>query len=531
MGFLSIITDIFDTIFRSSSPEVQKRVALKKIEGEIKAYQPQLYKNEYLSANFAELFRVLYENTKPIEEILSTTICSADLHRNGKFEYNLIMTGFSEKNQQKFEALNFENRKKEVIESDVPMHKVFEAQRRSIESLLKQMTTKEFAKIEDTLARLRQLGDVCRFNYMDVIHAFDPNYSGISSSEFSPVKPVPPEAIVSQLQDFYYLVGNLSIDQSCLRAILALCQLKTGRELSAEEKESIAGNLQKISTVFTKMLTPEIIKKILIFGKKEPAFNPQMASYGVNSLKKFLDYVMGRFNSDEEKIKSEIKDSTISLELQKLFPEQEMFELNGYNNKTNEVLRENTPYSLLWITPLQTLKTFLSVFYSEGIRNLLNNIVIEGFFNNATYKSEFSASVYACNETANAVAEFEKSFEHGEKNDRSLIEGYISDSRRDAAFLKKLASFVDNINEEAHKLLQTEVTHLFSLFKGINDLLIDSRKTKSVFVSNIKVLFSSTRNRDASGLLEQQHDSWRLFLEIMKNYVVVGELDKGNDGN
>ena len=103
MGFLSIITDIFDTIFRSSSPEVQKRVALKKIEGEIKAYQPQIYKNEYLSANFAELFRVLYENTKPIEEILSTTICSADLHRNGKFEYNLIMTGFSEKNQQKFE--------------------------------------------------------------------------------------------------------------------------------------------------------------------------------------------------------------------------------------------------------------------------------------------------------------------------------------------------------------------------------------------------------------------------------------------
>ena len=130
-----------------------------------------------------------------------------------------------------------------------------------------------------------------------------------------------------------------------------------------------------------------------------------------------------------------------------------------------------------------------------------------------------------------AVAEFEKSFEHGGKNDRSLIEGYISDSRRDVAFLKKLASFIDNVNEEAHRLLQTEVTHLFALFKGISDLLLDSKKTKSVYVSNIKVLFSSTRNRDASGLLEQQQDSWRLFLEIMKNYVVVGELDKGHDGN
>ena len=531
MGFFSVITDIFDSLFRSSSPEVQKRLALKKIENEIRAYQPQIYKNEYLSANFAELFRVLYENTKPIDEILSTTICTSDLHRNGKFEYNLIMTGFSDKQQRKFAELSFESRKKEVIDSEVPMHKVFETQRRGIESLLKQMTTKEFAKIEDTIARLRQLGDVCRFNYMDIIHAFDPDYSGIASGGFNPSRPVPPESIATPLNDLYYLAANLSIDKSCGRAIQALYQLKTGNGLSGDEKEKIMGNLQKINTIFTKMLTPEIMKKLVIFGKKDPAYTPQTASYSANALKKFFEYVMGRFNSDEEKIKAEIKDYTISFELKKLFPEQDLLDLNGYNNKTNELLRESTPYSLLWITPLQTLKTFLAIFYSEGIRNLLNNIVIEGFFNNATYKTDFSASVYACNETANAVAEFEKSFEHGGKNDRSLIEGYISDSRRDAAFLKKLASFIDNVNEEAHRLLQAEVTHLFSLFKGISDLLLDSKKTKSVFVSNIKVLFSSTRNRDASGLLEQQQDSWRLFLEIMKNYVVVGELDKGHDGN
>lgn len=531
MGFISVIIDVFDSLFRSSSPEVRKRLALKKIENEMKAYQPQIYKNEYLSANFAELFRVLYENTKPIDEILSTTICTNDLHRNGKFEYNLIMTGFSEKNQQKFADLSFENRKKEIIENNIPMHKVFEGQRRTMDALLKQMNTKEFLKIEDTIAKLRQLGDVCRFSFISVIHAFDPDYSGVSSAELGPPRPVPPEAAVSFLQDLYYLSASLSIDKSCGRAMQALYQLKTGREMTPQEKERIMGNLQKVRTVFTKMLTPDIMKKIIMFGKKDPTYSPQVASYSANALKKFFENVMGRFNSDEEKIKAEIKDYTISFELKKLFPNQELLELNGYNNRTNEVLRESTPYSLLWTTPLQTLKTFLSIYYSEGIRNLLNNIVIEGFFNNATYKTDFSACVYACNETANMIAEFEKSFDHGGKNDRSLIEGYISDSRRDNAFLKKLASFVDNMNEEAHKLLQTEVTHVFSLYKGISELLIDSKKTKSVYVSNIKVLFASTRNRDASGLLEQQQDCWRLFLEIMKNYTVVGELDKGNDGN
>lgn len=525
MGFFSAITDIFDSLFRSSSPEVRKRLDLKKIESELKLYQPQIYKNEYLAPNFGELFRVLYENTKPIDEILSTTICTSDLHRNGKFEYQLIMTGFSDANQQKFEELNFENRKKEVIDSDSPMNKVFEAQRRTIENLLKQMTTKEFAQIEDTIAKLHQIADICRFNSLNIVHAFDPDYVGYAGAEFNPAKPVPPEAIVQSVQDLYYITGNLSIDASCAKAIQALFQLKNGREPTAEEKEGLTTNLKKISSILTKILTPEILKKIIILGKKEPGFTPQTTSYSVNALKRFLDYIMGRFNSDEEKIKAEIKDYTISFELKKLFPENELLELTGYNNKTNDMLRENSPYSLLWVTPLQTMKTFLSIYYSEPVRTVLNNIVIEGFFNNASYKSEFSANVYACNETANNIAEFEKSFEHGGKNDQAIIDGYISDSRRDANFLKKLATFIDNVNDQAHRLIQTEVTNLFSLYKEINELIVDSKKSKSVYVSNIKVLLSSSRNRDSSGTLEQQQDSWKLFLEIMKNYAIVGELE------
>ena len=524
MSFISVITDFFNSIFRSSSPEVKKRLELKKIEGEVKAFQPQIYKNEYLQPNFGELFRVLYENSKSIDDILSSTLCSGDLHRNGKFEYHLIMTGFSKENQEKFGQLSFEERKKQIIESDEAMTKIFEIQRRSLEALLKQMVTKEFAQIEDTIAKLHQLEDICRYNAMTVIHMFDPDYSG-PSSQFNPTKPVSPEAIVAPLQDLYYLIANLSIDSACVRALIALQQLRTGSEPSDSEKEKLTSNVKKISTVLTKIITPEILKKLIQIGKRDASYVPQTASYTVNALKKFHEYVMGRFNSDEEKIKGEIKDYTISFELKKLFSDRELMELNGYNNVTNDLLRENTPYSLLWVTPLQTIKTFISIFYTESVKSVLNSIVVEGFFNNAQYKTDFSATVYACNETANNLAEFEKSFDRGGKNDRALIEGYIADSRKDANFLKKLASFIDAMNEEAHKLIQTEVSNFFSLYKEINELIVDSKKSKSVYVSNIKVLLSSSRNRDSSSILEQQQEYWKIFLEIMKNYAIVGELE------
>ena len=40
---------------------------------------------------------------------------------------------------------------------------------------------------------------------------------------------------------------------------------------------------------------------------------------------------------------------------------------------------------------------------------------------------------------------------------------------------------------------------------------------------------SSTRNRDGSGILEQQYEQWKTFLKIMKNYAIIGDIEKNHD--
>ena len=112
MGFLRALRELFESIFMSSSPEVKKRMEMRKVENELKILPSQIFKNGMLQANFAELFRVLYENCKPINDILSSTVCSEDIQRNGRFEYELILTGFDEASQEKIYGLEYENRKK-----------------------------------------------------------------------------------------------------------------------------------------------------------------------------------------------------------------------------------------------------------------------------------------------------------------------------------------------------------------------------------------------------------------------------------
>lgn len=528
MGFLRALKELFESIFLSSSPEVKKRMEMRKIEGELKLLPSQIIKNGFLQPNFAELFRILYENTKPIDDILCSTINSEDIQRNGRFEYELIITGFPVESQEKLESLEFENRKKVIMESDSPMNKLVETQKRTLENILKQLNSPGFMKIDDTLSALRQLADICHFNYINIIHLFDKEFDGAAQS-LTTNSQISPELTAAILQDLYYLTGNFKINLAEARAICALKQIMLGRKLSEEEKNKILGHLKKINSVFTNYLTSDVLKNLICFGRKDSNISFQFATYRSNSLKNFIEFMQKRFASDTERIKSEVKDYTVSFEIKELFGEQQLEELKVYNASTNEFLRVNTPYSFVWITPLQVLKTFMTVFMTASVKTVLNNIVIEGFFNNQNYKADFSGTIYAMNEIENQIAEFDNTFDRGGKNDEAELRGLVRDSRSNADFLKKVGSMVDNINNQAHKLIQETSKILYELYVQIGELIVDSKKSKSDMVSNIKVLLSSARNHDGAGMMEQQYDNWKLFLKIMKNYAIIGDIEKSHE--
>ena len=529
MGFLRALKELFESIFMSSSPEVKKRNEMRKIESELKLLPSQILKNGFLQPNFAELFRVLYENCKPINDILSKTICTEDIHRNGRFESELIMTGFDEASQEKFQSLEYESRKKIIMETSNSMTKQIEIQKHSLENLLKQLSSPGFLKIDETISELKQLGDICKFNYINIIHLFDPEFDGLSSTSLGTAAGVQPSKVAIYLQDLYYLTGNLKINKSQELALFALKQLLTGQSLSDAEKELISANLKKINSIFTKYLTSDVFKGIISLGLRDTNIAFQFATYRSNSLKNFIDYMQKHFNSDSERIKGEVKDYTVSFEIKELFGEQSLQELSVYNADTNEFLRSETPYSFVWITPLQVLKTFMSVFMTASVKSVLNNIVIEGFFNNSNYKADFSSTIYAVNEIETAIAEFEQSFDRGGRNDEAELRGLVRDSRTDSDFLKKVGSMVDNINNQAHALIQETSKTLYQLYVEIGELILDSKKSKSDMVSNIKVLLSSARNHDGAGMIEQQYENWKLFLKVMKNYAIIGEIEKGHD--
>ena len=85
---------------------------------------------------------------------------------------------------------------------------------------------------------------------------------------------------------------------------------------------------------------------------------------------------------------------------------------------------------------------------------------------------------------------------------------------------------MDTINRTAKDLIQDEVNHVFQVYKIAGEILLESKKANSDTISNLKVLTLSSRNRDNTEILEKQYGLWTIFLEIMKNYVIITNIEK-----
>ncbi|MBP5251172.1 MAG: hypothetical protein J6Z17_02030 [Treponema sp.] len=495
------------------------------MESELKTLAPNLFKNSLVQPNFAEALRILYVNTKSIGDLLSATICTEDITHNLKYAEQLLLTGFDSDAQEVLSRINYETRKHDAHEAK-SVNRYFEAEHKELENVIRRLNTDPFIRIDRVINKIKQLNDICRYNYITVLRLFDGNFQGTPGymPQFSAV---PIEVLETALLDLYYVLADMDISVSLKNALLAIYQLATRKTLTESRASSgIEESLKKIQGVIKNVLKKDVLLAMIQLAKKDETYNPQKAVYENAARREYADYLEEKFRVDEKRLKAEIQDETISEKVNDLFPGQQLIFTTGYSSDLNNLLRQSTPHSFNFILPLQVLKTFIRRFYEDGVRSLLNDIVIEGFFNNPSYKTDFSTAVFSCNEILDHISNFESMFQRGNDFDEAQITGLVHDSHRDASFGPRLKELIERINRTAKDLIQIEANNLNQLYKKLGDIIVESKKPTSEIITNLKILMISSRNRDKAELLDDQYSHWKIFLEIMKNYVIIGNVEK-----
>lgn len=521
MSLLKFITDLFDSLFKKSSPEAQKKQLLKKLEVEIKTYNPVIIKNGFLQPNFGDAIYNLYRNTKPLDDLFAATVSPNNIPKQHRFEAQLILTGYSPDEQEKLASLSFEERKNEILSESGNPDRIYLRQRKLLESLLKELNTENFAKMDKDILMLRQFVDFCRFSFVPFLQSFDNNFIPADFSYKPTYIEFPVSKAVNLLEDLYYQIYDLKITTSLADQVVALLQLKSGDVISDSEVKMYMGYLKKINFILTKVIPAERLKTLIRYAREDLNYEPSVCSYKGSPRQEFANMLQTNYDAEEQRIKSEIQNDQISSDVNALFGTDQLDILFGYNKDTDELLKTNTSLSFKWLLPMKIVKTFISVFMTEGIKSLLNDIVIEGFFSNPSYKSDFSSKVYYVINAESRLQEFEAYFGSDQPYSVAVMQGYIQDSKKDKDFYRKLEMMVDEVNNSAHRLMQEITTGLHSLYFDLEELLADAKKPSCEVITNLKTLMLSSRNRDNTNLLEQQFPSWNIYFEIMKNYVII----------
>ena len=173
MSFFQTISSIFESIFRRSSPEVQKKQQLRKLDAVIKEFNPAICKNGILLPNFGEAIFSLYKNARPLDNLFSYTLSTADIPRQHRFEAQLILTGYSPESQDIIENLSYENRKAEIEAEMQHQDRIFIRQRTQLEKVLKELNSESFRKMDADILNLRQFVEFCHYNFLPFMQLFD----------------------------------------------------------------------------------------------------------------------------------------------------------------------------------------------------------------------------------------------------------------------------------------------------------------------------------------------------------------------
>lgn len=523
MGFFTSLFNLLESLFSGLSPESKLKQDLRKIEADLKMLQPPIYKNGVLLGAFPESFRLLQIYTKPIEAILSASLCSTDINTRNHYASILIETGLSDKAKEAREQLDFEVRKSDFFSSP-NNQRIIDSQRHNLDSVLRDISGPKYAQIEKTMQTLDQLHDLCTFAFTPLITQFAPNYMPGSLETERQYNEVPIEAVEKKLLDFHYIAGNLTLTASTGRALCALEACLRGTELSSKEQEELLSNLKKTASILKNILTPQLITQLMRLIRNDINFVPKTSMEHRRYISEYVERLRKQFDHDTERIQLEIQNDHIASETKTLFANSPLLELEGYSEANNAIFQQSGAGSFLWILPLKIIKSFQAYYMNDKVKSLLNDLVVEGFFNNPQYKSEFSSIIFNAVESSANIEAFEHSFTKGEPNDMLLMTGYLRDSRTNPEFLKNLTKMINDINKEAKKLIQSEVSAIYHMWQKLEELLPDSKKPQPEIISNLKVLFISPRNREKAEFLEQNIGQWSVFLDVMKNYAIIGAV-------
>ena len=353
----------------------------------------------------------------------------------------------------------------------------------------------------------------------------DPSVLDIWSADF--FVQVRGEEILPDILDLNFLVSRMIIDDDLIDAFMLLNSLVPDNARLSDV--TIEACFKEIPFILDSILKRSTLVNLVKLIKKEPNFEEVIKPIKTKSnIAEYKERATEAFTASTKKLIKLKQDKDVSALVSATFGKEPLRRISAYNDEVNAHIQALTHMSFDWIRPLEVIKTFNIVHFERVISVFLREVMVEGYFQNHDFQDTLGVPYYYCENLAKKILDFEAKFD--EKGSCSIVslEGYLEAISKGGDFRKQLSRIIDDANNAARILCQEAGQAYYNLFKACESLIQDSKKAVPIYITNIRALTMSIKNRESYAEFEKRMQRFNSFIDIIKSYITL-EHTKASD--
>lgn len=521
MGLLAAIKDFFLGMFSRNPEEVHRRRELKRIASFLSSIRPTVWKQSQKAVlpGFADTFLTYCQLLKPVADIVRKTVASQDVRQSQRFYDLLIDTRLPVEERERKIFFGYEGMADRVSRAVHPEDEI-ESVSREFLSFMKVLDSPEIRVLDTELLEMERLVDICRHDYERILGLFDPGVNLDNPSYRPEFSPVPGESLLPELIDFHYISHDFWFTTRMEDNLSILLSRLAPEESGGSNRLKLQKFLSALNKILKNQLGSDMLLALMRAIKADPVFSPPLARERRSFLESYKNRVYTQFQKDKERILRERHESAITHDINALFGDMEIMEMESYNETNAALLARESPDTFAHVKPMRILKTFIYSIFDPRFREPVKRLLVEGYFDNKAFQNNLANVFFQCEHSGERFQNFEEQIGGNGRISVIAIRRYIEEAKRGKDVAVFLGKQTDTINNRAREILENE-TNLFGMLgEALADIVADFKRSTPEIVTNIRTL-GAGRNRDLMGHLANGVQDIQRLIKIMKNFTFI----------
>ncbi|MFP4329656.1 MAG: DUF5312 family protein [Spirochaetaceae bacterium] len=500
LGFFDKLLSIF---FGGNDPERQKRKQLKQIGKELSKSKFSFYKprNKEALPDFAKFFYNQYKVLGPAQQILQNAAGSKTL------KSIVIDSYMSDKQRSLRDQFDEEAIRKRA--GEVETKQLAEELKDGMINFYGSFDAELVKKINGTYNLTQLLLRLVNFDFYFVLRKFD---SAISENNFvykPNFDPINADYIVDDIRD--YLEIALVLDPKApWDSVIDI--LKQYRGVEVVDRDAFKKMMKEIAAVVRENVLELMVRHI----SEEPFWQAKGAGSNERIVEPYLNTLKTTTEANVQKLLNERRDKKIDTLAQQVFGTSAVQRTKNYTEKANLMFSKRAFAGFTHTRALNYLKAYLLDYFKKDVRELVQDLLlVRGKWVTNIQSQQLSDAYHQVMQLSEALVNFDEAL--GEEGERGMklkkASGRVVE--RDPSTAKLLRDQLNEINNEAKRLISEASTNLVTIGKFLKMLVADFDQTENDMVNNWKELDSLIEESIRERMIETYKQLYR-FIQLMQ---------------